>query len=92
MRRIRNQPSRVLILVLLLGFTAMTLHTSMHAQPDPQACKVCGGHFDPSHAVALALPPVMPETLTGFVVRPLARSRQREHVVSYRQRAPPILS
>ena len=91
MQRIRAQRCRVLILVLLLGFTAMTFHTSMHAQPDAQSCKVCGGHFDPSHAVALAIPPAIPLSTTAFDIRPLTQSWQPEHVVSFRQRAPPIL-
>jgi hypothetical protein len=92
MRVLRTDHWRVLLVVVLLGFFALTLHTSMHSQEDPQNCEICGGHFNPSHAVAPSgavlvfvsgmapLESTAPEILAS---RPFAH---------YRQRAPPRLN
>jgi hypothetical protein len=90
MRPLESFRWRALIVVLLLGFAALTLHASMHTQPDQQSCEICGGHFNPTHAVA-------PSTSTPILYSPAPRLEPfsphtvpSESFTSYRQRAPPI--
>jgi hypothetical protein len=52
MKVLQTHRWHALLVVMLLGFFALTLHTSMHSQQDQQSCELCGGHFNPSHAVA----------------------------------------
>jgi hypothetical protein len=92
MSRFRAYRCRTLLVLVLLGFTAATLHISMHVSADPQSCQLCGGHFSPAHAVAPTNPlPVLAPAVAvtaAFVLR-LHSSRP---FVAYRERAPPVLT
>ena len=89
MRVLQTHRRHALLVVVLLGFFALTLHTSMHSQQDQQNCELCGGHFNPSHTIfpsgevlvfvsgAAPLESAVPELPAS---RPFAL---------YRQRAPP---
>lgn len=92
MRVLRTHRWHALLVVVLLGFFALTLHTSMHSQQDQQSCGLCGGHFHPSHAIApsgaaLVFMPGVAPVETAVPQIPAARP-----FAFYRQRAPPRLN
>lgn len=87
---LQSHQCRALLLVLLLGFTALTVHASMHTQPDQQSCELCGGHAKPSHAVEPAAQEPSRESSVSFVIWFLQQSSPTESVTAYRQRAPPV--
>lgn len=91
MRRFKAHRYRALLLVLLLGFTAATLHVSMHLLSDQQNCEFCSGHANPMHAMAPAsVPPILAPT-EELAVEFVARLHSSQSYTSYRQRAPPRL-
>jgi hypothetical protein len=92
MRLLKAHRCRALLLVLLLGFTALTLHASMHTQPDQQSCELCSGHAKPSHAVAPAAQTPIRGSSVTFKVWFHPQIPQSEAFTSYRQRAPPVPS
>jgi hypothetical protein len=92
MRRSKAHYCRALLVVLLLGFTALTLHTRIHAQPDQQTCEICSGHFNPSHAIAPAPPIAILGSGPDFATRFVPQYHESEPFTFYRPRAPPVLS
>jgi len=92
MRLLRTHRWHALLVVVLLGFFSLTLHTSMHSQQDQQSCELCGGHFNPSHAVTpsgnlFAFVPGIAPAESAVPEIPVSRP-----FVFYRQRAPPHLN
>ena len=91
MQSLKAAQCRAVLLALLVAFTALTLHTSMHVQPDPQGCELCGGHVNPTHAVASAPQfsiPVASPDIHAWLAPP---SHQPEPFSAWRQRGPPVL-
>ena len=92
MRLIKAHRCRALLVVLLLGFTALTFHASIHAQPDQQGCVLCGGHFKPSHGLVPVTPaPILHAGVEHFVAF-VPKHWHSRPFTAYRQRAPPVLS
>ena len=92
MRRLETHRWRALLVVVLLGFTALTLHTSIHAQPDQPSCELCGGHVNPGHAIAAVTEtPVLMPAAAVLVWFP-QQTAPSEPFTSYHQRAPPVLN
>ena len=92
MRVLRTHRWHALLVVVLVGFFALTLHTSMHSQQDQQSCELCGGHFNPSYALAPsgeALVFVSDVAPLESAVPEIPASRP---FAFYRQRAPPHLN
>jgi hypothetical protein len=79
------------LVVLLLGFAALTIHASMHTQPDQQSCELCSGHFNPFHAIAPAVqtPILASHSETSESVLP--QFKPSRSFSFFRQRAPPVL-
>ena len=92
MRLLRAHRWHALLVVLLVGFLALTLHDSAHSVSDQQSCVLCGSHFKPSHAIVpVAQAPILRSTIEisqPFIPRP----RLTQRLVSYFQRAPPVLN
>jgi hypothetical protein len=92
MRLLQTHRWHALLVVVLLGFFALTLHTSMHVQQDQQSCELCGGHFNPSHAIA----PSGEALIFASGVAPLEWAvpdiPASRPFAFYRQRAPPHLN
>jgi len=92
MRLLKATQCRVLLLALLISFTALTLHTSMHTQSDPQGCELCGGHVNPTHAVAAAPQFSIPVASPAIHAWLVPTTHQPEPFAAFRQRGPPVLS
>lgn len=92
MRLLDAHRCRALLVVLLIGFTTLTVHASIHAQPDQQSCELCSGHFNPSHAIAPAAQELIVRSSAERTASFFPRTRHAEPLSSYRQRAPPVLS
>lgn len=92
MRVPRSHCWHAVLVVVLLGFFALTLHVSMHSQQDQQSCELCGGHFNPSHAIAhTEQPPAFQSVFILF--DSISRQIDPSETFSlYRQRAPPLLT
>lgn len=92
MRVLRNHRWHALLVVVLLGFFALTLHTSTHSQQDHQSCELCGGHFNPSHAIASS--GIVIDFVSGVVSLESAvpENPASRPFAFYRQRAPPHLN
>ena len=92
MRLFRATQNRLLLLMLALGFAALTLHVSMHTQPDQQGCELCGGHVNPTHAMAAAPQVALPTASADVTPSFTAQSWQPQTRTAFRPRAPPVLN
>jgi len=83
---------RALLLTLLIGFTASTLHVSTHLLADQQNCEFCSGHTHPAHAIAPSSRPF--DLAPAQAPEPPHYELQTYSVprLFYRQRAPPTFA
>jgi hypothetical protein len=79
-----------LLLLLLTGHVAMTVHTAAHIPVDQTICEFCAGHANPTHAI----PPSTPELPLAVAIEtgsdyshPIP---QLAGLISYQERAPPV--
>jgi len=92
MRLLRAHRWHALLIALLVGFLALTLHDSVHSVSDQQSCVLCSSHFKPSHAI---VPVVQVPTLRStveFTESLVPRLQPTRRLISYFQRAPPVLN
>jgi hypothetical protein len=89
MRRIQAKNCRALLVLLLFGFFAATLHAGMHLQPDTQGCAFCSGHSSPMHAVVPATSDVVFTPMVESAPPPVRHSFSSRSFRAYRQRGPP---
>ena len=92
MRVLQTHRRHALLVVVLLGFFALTLHTSMHSQQDQQSCELCGGHFNPTHAIAPSGEVLVFVSGVASLESAVPEIQASRPFAFYRQRAPPHLN
>ncbi|HMB74139.1 MAG TPA: hypothetical protein VKQ06_11240 [Gammaproteobacteria bacterium] len=92
MRVLRTRRWHALLVVVVLGFFALTLHTSIHSQQDQQSCELCGGHFNPSHAIASSGEVLVFVSGIAPLESTIPEIPASRPFAFYRQRAPPHLN
>jgi hypothetical protein len=79
----------LLLLVLMISYAALTVHSGTHLALDQQSCELCTQHANLSHAVSPAVSLTfefaqeLPKSLSDFAARPGSA------ILPYHQRAPP---
>jgi len=78
-----------LLIVMLLGMTAVSVHVATHVSADLQTCELCSGHANPAHAIPAAAVPLLPVAAAVLAGTITASSRLVPSRFAFRQRAPP---
>lgn len=92
MRFAERQFCQVLLVFVMIGIGALTLHVGTHLLGDQQGCELCTGHTNPAHAMIPSLQHFEapgPERLEYALPTLLKAS---PHVRHYESRAPPTLT
>lgn len=78
-----------LLITLLIGHVALTVHLATHTLADQQECDICIGHANPSHAIipsVLPIPAPVETEISDIEVSVAVSIVRRFH---FRQRGPP---
>jgi len=87
---INRQNCIVLLLLLLLGHAALTLHTTTHTFVDQTGCEYCSGHANPAQAIPVSEAFTLPYSAFEFDVHHATCAMRVAEFTLYRERAPPI--
>jgi len=90
MMSINRQNCLALLLLLLVGHAALTLHTTTHNFADQTGCEYCSGHANPAHAIPVPEASALPASAFEFDFNHMTRETRVAGFTLYRERAPPI--
>jgi len=90
MMSINRQNCLALLLLLLVGHAALTLHTTTHTFGDQTDCEYCSGHANLAHAIPVSEASVLPPSAFEFDFHHTTRATRVAEFTLYRGRAPPI--
>jgi hypothetical protein len=87
-----RQSCIALLIIVIISLASMSVHVATHASADQQACELCSGHGNPSHAIPVAAI-VFAETATALLAgTELLISHDAPRLFSYQQRGPPLVA
>lgn len=78
-----------LLLIVMISYTAFSVHVSTHAPDDQTSCELCTGYGSQPHAVSDPASSLKEPARFIFVPQPALAAISTTLVVHYRQRAPP---
>jgi len=87
---INRQNCLALLILLLLGHAALTLHTTTHTYVDQTGCEYCSGNANPAHAIPVSATPPLSPNVFEFNFHHATRATRVAEFTLYRERAPPI--
>jgi hypothetical protein len=87
---INRQSCLALLLLLLLGHAALTLHTTAHPFVDQTDCEFCSGHANPAHAIPVSAVALLSPSAFELDFNRITNVTCVAGIVLYRERAPPI--
>ena len=87
---INRQNCLALLLLLLFGHAALTLHTTTHTFVDQTNCEYCSGHANPAHAIPVSATAPLSPNVFEFDFPHASRATRVAEFTLYRERAPPI--
>ncbi|MDH4125193.1 MAG: hypothetical protein OEW64_00015 [Gammaproteobacteria bacterium] len=86
-----RQNCLILLALLLLSHAALTLHVSTHIPVDQAKCEYCAGNVNPSHSVSVPMVELPRPAAMAIASDPENPPPTSVRLVSYQERAPPVL-
>jgi hypothetical protein len=78
-----------LLLLVLLGHAALTLHTTTHNFVDQTNCEYCSGNANHAHAIPVSATAPLSPNVFEFDFHATTRATRVAEFTLYRERAPP---